>query len=193
MDTHSDRLVSDLAAAVAIRSVSSDPSLRPEVVRMIHWVGDRAKSLGGSVQIHPNPLGSQVAEDGSTLPLPPLLTASFKSPNPAAKTVLVYGHLDVQPAPLHGPADGWNSDPFVLTNVGGKLYGRGSTDDKAPVLGWFAVIEAYAAIGKPLPVNLEFILEGMEESGSEGLDEFIFQQRDAGAFKHVSAVCISDN
>ena len=47
--------------------------------------------------------------------------------DPAKKTLLVYGHLDVQPAALE---DGWDTEPFVLTEVNGKLYGRGSTDDK---------------------------------------------------------------
>ena len=67
----------------------------------------------------------------------------------------------------HVQSDGWNTEPFVLTEVDGKLYGRGSTDDKGPVLSWFWAIEAYQTLGIPLPVNVKMILEGMEESGSE--------------------------
>jgi nonspecific dipeptidase len=67
----------------------------------------------------------------------------------------------------------WDTDPFVLTDVGGKLFGRGSTDDKGPVLGWIHAIEAYQKNGVDLPVNLKFIFEGMEESGSEGLEELV--------------------
>ena len=51
--------------------------------------------------------------------------------DPAKKTLLIYGHLDVQPAKKE---DGWDTEPFVLTEKDGKLYGRGSTDDKKRVL-----------------------------------------------------------
>ena len=56
-----------------------------------------------------------------------LTTCTPDLQDPAKKTLLVYGHLDVQPAALE---DGWDTEPFVLTEVDGKLYGRGSTDDK---------------------------------------------------------------
>ena len=60
--------------------------------------------------------------------------------DPKKNTLLVYGHLDVQPALKE---DGWDYEPFVLTKDGDKLYGRGSTDDKGPVLGWLHVIQAF--------------------------------------------------
>jgi nonspecific dipeptidase len=60
--------------------------------------------------------------------------------DPKKKTLLVYGHLDVQPA---AKEDGWDYEPFVLTKDGDKLYGRGSTDDKGPVLGWLHAIQAF--------------------------------------------------
>lgn len=58
---------------------------------------------------------------------------------------------------------GWNSDPFVLTpdQETGRLYGRGSSDDKGPLLGWINVVEAHVKTGIPLPVNLRFCFEGM--------------------------------
>ena len=86
------------------------------------------------------------------------------------KTLLVYGHLDVQPAAME---DGWNTDPWVLTEKDGKLYGRGSTDDKGPVLGWIHALQCYKQCGIDLPVNFKFCFEGMEESGSEGLDQML--------------------
>ncbi|KAJ8953997.1 hypothetical protein NQ318_004288 [Aromia moschata] len=70
----------------------------------------------------------QKLPDGSTIPLPPVLLGSLGD-DPKKKTVLIYGHLDVQPAYIE---DGWDSEPFVLTERDGKLYGRGSTDDKGP-------------------------------------------------------------
>ena len=71
-------------------------------------------------------IGMQTLPDGTQIPLPPLVFGNLGD-DPKKKTVLIYGHLDVQPA-LKG--DGWNTEPFVLTEVDGKLYGRGATDDK---------------------------------------------------------------
>ena len=64
-------------------------------------------------------------------------------------------------------SDGWNTEPFTLVvdEKTGRLIGRGATDDKGPVLGWINVLQAHHELGLPLPVNLKFCLEGMEESG----------------------------
>lgn len=58
----------------------------------------------------------------------------------------------MQPADI---SDGWDSEPFTLTEKDNKLYGRGSTDDKGPVLGWLHAIEAFQNTGNDLPVNLK--------------------------------------
>lgn len=97
--------------------------------------------------------------------------------------------MDVQPALRE---DGWDTEPFVLTEKDGKLYGRGSTDDKGPVLCWIHAIEGFQALGIPIPVNIKFVFEGMEESGSEGLDELLFARKD-DFLSDVDYVCISDN
>lgn len=73
------------------------------------------------------------------------------------------------------------------------MFGRGSTDDKGPIMGWLNVLEAHHKLGLALPVNLRFCFEGMEESGSEGLDEFIASEAkkgDKGWFDNVDCVCI---
>ena len=72
------------------------------------------------------------------------------------------------------------------------MFGRGSTDDKGPVLGWLNAIEAHQKAGIDFPVNLLMCFEGMEEYGSEGLDDFIAEESDK-YFKDADAVCISDN
>lgn len=88
--------------------------------------------------------------------------------------------------------DGWDTDPFVLTEIDGKLFGRGATDDKGPVICWIHAIEGFQALNIPLPVNLKFCFEGMEESGSEGLDDLLFAEADK-FLKGTDYVCISDN
>ena len=125
--------------------------------------------------------------DGETLDVPPILFG-FLGQDKNKKTICVYGHLDVQPAVV---TDGWDTDPFVLTEIEGKLFGRGSTDDKGPVLDWINCIEAYKENGMELPVNVKFVFECMEESGSEGLDDTI--QKNLQFFDDVDFTCISDN
>lgn len=121
------------------------------------------------------------------------------------KTLLIYGHYDVQPALME---DGWTHPPFKLTpdpKGTGRLYGRGSTDDKGPILGWLNVMEAHKKMGMELPVGLErgvlwpqltsqvnikMCFEGMEESGSVNLGQFIEGEKDK-FFAGADCMCIS--
>ncbi|XP_047935183.2 cytosolic non-specific dipeptidase [Anser cygnoides] len=186
IDDHQDLYVKRLAEWVAIQSVSAWPEKRGEIKRMMEVAAKDIERLGGTTQLMD--IGKQKLPDGSEIPLPPIVLGTLGS-DPHKKTVCVYGHLDVQPAALE---DGWDSEPFTLVERDGKLYGRGSTDDKGPVLAWLNALEAYQQTNQDFPVNVKFCLEGMEESGSEGLDELIFAQRDT-FFKDVDYVCISDN
>ncbi|XP_063509897.1 cytosolic non-specific dipeptidase isoform X3 [Pongo pygmaeus] len=186
IDENQDRYIKKLAKWVAIQSVSAWPEKRGEIRRMMEVAAADVKQLGGSVELVD--IGKQKLPDGSEIPLPPILLGRLGS-DPQKKTVCIYGHLDVQPAALE---DGWDSEPFTLVERDGKLYGRGSTDDKGPVAGWINALEAYQKTDQEIPVNVRFCLEGMEESGSEGLDELIFAQKDT-FFKDVDYVCISDN
>lgn len=188
IDELKPHFIDRLKRAVAIPSVSSDESLRPEVFKMADFLVDELKALKAD-DITVKQLGTQpppVAD--ANLQLPPIVLAKFGS-DPAKKTVLVYGHYDVQPALIE---DGWASDPFVLVEKDNKLVGRGSTDDKGPVMGWLNSIQAHRELGIDLPVNLVCCFEGMEESGSLGLDELIAQEAKQ-YFKEVTSVCISDN
>ncbi|KAI8090397.1 hypothetical protein BDF21DRAFT_411171 [Thamnidium elegans] len=186
VDKHQNDFVERLRKAVAIPSVSGDPAHRPDVFKMAEWLVEELKSLGAEVETRD--LGKQDWH-GTELDLPPIVLATVGT-NPEKKTILVYGHYDVQPALLE---DGWNTDPFTLVeDEKNRLIGRGSTDDKGPVLGWINVVDAHKQLGLDLPVNIKFCLEGMEESGSEGLDALIFEEADK-YFKDVDAVCISDN
>jgi len=187
VDEHQEVYVKRLADAVAIQSVSAWPHSRGECIRMMKVTSEQMKNdLGCEVELVE--LGEETLPNGDKLPLPPVLLASLGN-DPKKSTLCVYGHLDVQPALIE---DGWDTEPFVLTEKDGKLYGRGSTDDKGPVLCWLNCIEAYQKLNIEIPVNLKFVLEGMEESGSIGLDELIFKLKDS-FLKNVDNVCISDN
>merc|ERR1719233_1385722 len=154
---------------------------------MMHWMGDELKDLGAAIEYVD--IGEQTMPDGTVLPLPPVLMGELGT-DATKKTLLVYGHLDVQPA---AKEDGWDTDPWVLTEVDGKLYGRGSTDDKGPVLGWIHALQCYQECGMELPVNFKFCFEGMEESGSEGLDKMLMERQNTKFMQEVDFCCISDN
>ncbi|XP_012144033.1 cytosolic non-specific dipeptidase 2 [Megachile rotundata] len=186
IDDHKREYINNLSEAVAIKSVSAWPDHRNEITKMVKWVEIRLKNLGATTELAD--AGMQTLPDGTQIPLPPILLGTLGS-DPKKKTILIYGHLDVQPALK---SDGWDTEPFTLVEKDGKLFGRGSTDDKGPVLCWIHALQAYKAIGADIPVNLKFVFEGMEESGSEGLDELLWARKDT-FLQGVDYVCISDN
>lgn len=179
-----------VAQAVAIPAVSSDESLRPQVIKKAHFLVNQLESLGFT-DIQLKPLGLQPPPvTDPKLELPPVVLSRYGS-DPKKKTVLVYGHYDVQPA---SKEDGWDTEPFTLVvdEEKGQLRGRGATDDTGPLTGWLHVVRAHREAGIEFPVNLITCFEGMEESGSLGLEELIAKEAN-DYFKDVDAVCISDN
>jgi Cys-Gly metallodipeptidase DUG1 len=103
---------------------------------MSKWLESQLKALGAT-DIQLKDLGIQ--EGTKDLKLPPVVLARYGT-DPRKKTILLYGHYDVQPALKE---DSWNTDPFTLTEVGDCLYGRGSTDDKGPVIAWLNLLQAH--------------------------------------------------
>ncbi|KAF8513705.1 CNDP dipeptidase [Hysterangium stoloniferum] len=187
IDANADQFIQRLAHAVGIPSVSGDASYRKDVFKMAEFLKGELEAIGVTVRLAD--LGKHVM-DGQELPLPPAILGSIGN-DKNKKTILLYAHYDVQPALK---SDGWNTDPFTLTinKETGQLIGRGSSDDKGPLLGWINNLQAHHALGLELPVNIRLCFEGMEESGSEGLDELIEAEADK-FFKGVDCVCISDN
>jgi acetylornithine deacetylase/succinyl-diaminopimelate desuccinylase-like protein len=91
-----------------------------------------------------------------------------------APTIIVYGHYDVQPA---GDEADWESPPFAASVREGRLYARGATDDKGPVVVALETARAFVESGT-LPVNVRFLVEGEEEIGSPSLPAFLADHRD---------------
>lgn len=117
----------------------------------------------------------------------PVVLGEWREAGPNAKTVLVYGHYDVQPAE---PLELWDSPPFEPNVRAGRIYARGSVDDKGQLFLHLKAIEAHMRVRGCLPVNIVVLAEGEEEVGSDHLAPFI--ETHAERLK-CDAVVISDS
>jgi acetylornithine deacetylase/succinyl-diaminopimelate desuccinylase-like protein len=157
-----DRFYQELLDFCKFPSISTDPARKQDVDNCANWVANQLKTIGvQNVQVFPTP--------GH-----PVVYGEYLQAGADAKTVLIYGHYDVQPAE---PLDKWTNDPFQPVEIDDYLYARGSTDMKAQVHASIKAIEAILRTGD-LPVNVKFMIEGEEEIGSPNLDTFIHQHRE---------------
>ncbi|KAI8716293.1 M20-dimer domain-containing protein [Fusarium sp. LHS14.1] len=176
------RFIDRLRDAIQIPSVSSEAGRRVDTIKMAHWIIAQMKELG--VEARLKSLGK---ETGTDFDLPPLVLGRFGN-DPDKPTIMVYSHYDVQPASLQ---DGWDHDPWTLTDSNEVLHGRGTSDDKGPLVNWLNMLEAFQDAGQEVPVNLAFFLEGMEENGSVGFR--IALEEEASQFlSDIDAVCLTD-
>ena len=164
---HQSRARDELFELLRIPSVSARSEHNADTARAADWVAE-------STKVHPT--------KGH-----PVVVGEWRKAPKGAKTVLVYGHYDVQPAE---PLELWHSPPFEPTVRNGNIYARGSVDDKGQLYLHIKAIEAHLAARGKLPVNVIVLAEGEEEVGSENLAEFIQSHAKELA---CDAVVISDS
>ncbi|MBL8161102.1 MAG: dipeptidase [Anaerolineae bacterium] len=160
---HIDHFRAQLFDLLRIPSVSTSPQHTADVRRAAEWLAADLRRIGMTrVEIMPT--------EGH-----PIIYAEWLGAGTHAKTVLIYGHYDVQPA---AKADGWHTEPFEPIEKDGAIYARGSSDDKGQVFAHIKAAEALLANGGQSPVNLKFLIEGEEEVGSTHLGDFITANRE---------------
>jgi len=165
-EQHFDDFMKTLVTLSRIPSISADAASAPAVRRSAEAMADALRDAG--------------VEKVQVLEIPdvhPYVYGEWMH-KPGAPTILLYGHHDVQPP---GRPEKWLSPAFEPTERGGRLYGRGTADDKGGCMTHVAAVASYLKGAGGLPCNVKFVIEGEEEIGSENLGQFLEK------YKHLLA------
>ena len=156
-----NRFLAELFELLKIPSVSADKQYKSDVLKAANFVGEKLKDAGAeNVQLfetngYPVVYGEKKIDESS-------------------KTILVYGHYDVQPA---DPIELWKTPPFEPEIRNEKIYARGASDDKGQMYMHVKALETLLK-NDQLKCNVKFLIEGEEEIGSDNLEEFVKSHRE---------------
>ena len=157
-----DSYLQDFFTFLRFPSISTDDAYSEKLGECAHWLVEKLNGIGLEAQL--------VSTAGH-----PVVWAKNKH-QPGRKTVMLYGHYDVQPP---DPLELWDSPPFDPVLKNGYVYARGATDNKGQILAHILGIQEMMAENGDLPVNLHLIIEGEEEVGSDNLPIFLKENREA--------------
>ncbi|MFP4022897.1 MAG: dipeptidase [Thiohalospira sp.] len=161
IETNKDRFLEELFEILRIPSISSMKDHKPDMVKMAEKLKDMLLAAGcDKAEVMPS--------DGNPI------VFGEKIIDPSKPTVVVYAHYDVMPV---DPIEKWNTSPFEPVIKDGKIWGRGSDDDKGQGM---MHIKAFEALVKTdsLPCNVKFMIEGEEEIGSPNLPKWCKENKD---------------
>ena len=173
IESRREENLNELKEFLRIPSVSTKSEHRPDIERAARWVADKLRGAGlEKIEIVPTKMHPLVYGESLHAPGKP--------------TILFYGHYDVQPAE---PLDLWTSPAFEPAVRDGKLFGRGTADDKGQVHIHLKALEALQKSTGKLPLNVKVIIEGEEEVGSVSLWDFVQTNRER---LRADALVVSD-
>ncbi|NOX58699.1 MAG: dipeptidase [Planctomycetes bacterium] len=173
IDSNRDGYLSGLEAWLRIAGISTDPEAKPAIRDAALWAHRFFENCG---------IESEIVETQGH----PAVIADTGPVDSDSPTVLIYGHYDVQPA---GDLSLWKSGPFEPDIRDGRIYARGSADDKGQVLTHMLAMEAWKKVAGKLPMRVKFLVEGEEEIGSPNLGKILEDHKDRLACDYV---CLSD-
>jgi acetylornithine deacetylase/succinyl-diaminopimelate desuccinylase-like protein len=153
--------VEELKAFLRFPSISTQPEHAPDLASCAEWLREKLSSIGLIATVHTTP-GSPV-----------VVAATARDPK--KRTVLIYGHYDVQPPE---PLEGWTTPPFDPRIDEGRIYARGAADNKGQILAHILGVAETLREKGSLPVNVIFLIEGEEEIGSPNLADFLREHRE---------------
>ncbi len=153
--------VEKLKEYVRCPSVSADPQFAQGMQQAREFIAGLLRDIGFAVEV-------------VATPMHPLVLAT-RGGDPSWPHVVIYGHYDVQPA---DPLALWNSPPFEPELRGNRIYGRGTADNKGPLLVHVAAVAKLLEAEPDLPLRLTFLIEGEEEIGSPSFLPFLENYRD---------------
>ena len=178
LEKNHEAIIRGLADLVAIPSISTDGDHNAEIERTAKLTCDQMRDAGLN--------NVEVLRVGNSLPY---AYGEWLEAGPNKPTVFLYAHHDVQPVNY---VEQWKSDPWKLTRRDGRLFARGSADDKAAISAFLGAIAAYRKTSNQLPVNIKMVVEGEEEIGSKNLMKFFDVYRDK-IKSDVIVVCDTEN
>lgn len=173
IEKNKSKTIDQLFSFLRMRSISADKAYAAETAECAQWLCRLLGAAGFS---------SRTDATGGH----PAVVAEWRE-IPDAPTLLIYGHYDVQPAE---PLEKWTSDPFEPELRNENIVARGASDDKGQLFCHVAAALAHLEARGKLPVNLVFLIEGEEESGSENFENYLRSKKEEFA---CDAIVVSDS
>jgi len=166
------QFLDDYSTFLRFKSIATDPNYKKDVLNCADWLCEYLLSSGLEV------------EKWETANAPIVFASDLRA-GPEKETLLIYCHYDVQPV---DPLNEWISPPFEPTVRNGEIYARGAQDDKGQCFYTLLALKTLLLHYKPLPLNLKFIIEGEEESGSSGLCKLLTEKKQTLKADHLLIV-----